>query len=169
MDRNTIAILDDEPDRLQAMAPILAQRFPDFSVVTFDNAPDINAWFADNLSVCALICLDHDLGPNRKRDGKVFDPGIGRDVANYLATREPVCPVIIHTTNTDARPGMIFVLEDAGWAVSYVSPYEDVLWIREVWADAIGEVLAPFRQRCEAPCSETRQEFRSFRRCSRKS
>lgn len=124
------------------MVPLLDERYPRLSVVTFDNAPDINAWLADNLNLCVLICLDHDLGPNRTRDGAVFDPGIGRDVADYLASRNPVCPIIIHTTNTGARPGMIAVLEDAGWVVSYVSPYEDVLWIREVWANAVGNAIS---------------------------
>ena len=138
---DTIAILDDEPDRLDAMVPILRKRYPRLNAVTFDNAPDINAWFADNLECCVLICLDHDLGPNRKRDGAVFDPGIGRDVSDYLATREPCCPIITHTTNTDARPGMISTLEDAEWKVSYVSPYSDVLWVREVWADEVGNTI----------------------------
>ena len=142
MNRDTIAILDDEPDRLRAMEPILAKRYPQYNVVTFDNAPDINAWFEANLPSCILICLDHDLGPTRKRDGADFDPGIGRDVSDYLASRDPICPVIIHTTNTDARPGMIFGLEDAGWIVSYVSPYSDVLWVREVWADEVRSVLS---------------------------
>ncbi|MFK7768822.1 MAG: cyclic-phosphate processing receiver domain-containing protein [Mariniblastus sp.] len=118
MKNDTIAILDDEFDRLEAMVPILAKRYPQLKVVTFDNAPGINAWFEENLESCVLICLDHDLGPNRERDGKVFDPGIGRDVTEFLSTREAVCPIIIHTTNTIARPGMIFILEDAGWSVS---------------------------------------------------
>ena len=131
---DTIAILDDEHDRLDAMVPILRKRYPALNVVTFDNAPDINAWFAGNLHLCILICLDHDLGPNRKRDGAVFDPGIGRDVSDYLASRDPVCPIIIHTTNTDARPGMISALEDGGWVVSYVSPYSDLLGSRGVGA-----------------------------------
>ena len=138
---DTIAILDDEPDRLEAMVPILNKCYPALNVVTFDNAPDINAWFENNLQSCVLICLDHDLGPTRKREGEDFDPGIGRDVADYLASRDPVCPIIIHTTNTIARPGMIFVLEDADWIVSYVSPYSDVLWVKEVWAEEVGNVL----------------------------
>ena len=129
----TIAILDDEPDRLTAMQPLLAQHAAASNVVTFDNAPDMIQWLVDNLESCELICLDHDLGPNRQRAGDVFDPGIGRDVVDHLATREPVCPVIIHTTNLEARPGMIDTLQTSGWTVSYVSPYEDDLWIREVW------------------------------------
>ena len=139
--KSTIAILDDEPDRLEAMLPILESCYPQYPVVTFDNAPDMNSWFQDHLSSCALICLDHDLGPNRKRDGKVFDPGIGRDVADFIASFQPVCPIIIHTTNTIARPGMIVVLEEAGWQVEYVSPYSDVTWIGEVWADEVRKTL----------------------------
>ena len=142
MTRDTIAILDDEPDRLHAMTPILAERYPQYEVVTFDNAPDINDWFTDNLNSCVLICLDHDLGPNFKRDGADFDPGIGRHVSDYLASRQPICPIIIHTTNTFARPGMIFELEGSGWDVSYVSPYSDVLGVREVWADEVANVLS---------------------------
>jgi hypothetical protein len=139
---NTIAILDDEPDRLEAMVSILHSYNPALNVVTFDNAPDINAWFAENLPSCALICLDHDLGPNRTRQGIPFDPGIGRDVADHLARRTPVCPIVIHTTNSAARPGMIIVLEEAGWRVVYVSPYEDLLWVREAWIRTVCEVLA---------------------------
>ena len=90
---DTIAILDDEPDRLDAMVPILRKRYPRLNAVTFDNAPDINAWFADNLECCVLICLDHDLGPNRKRDGAVFDPGIGRDVLTTLRLASHVAPL----------------------------------------------------------------------------
>lgn len=141
MEPQTIAVLDDEPDRLEAMIPVLNQCYPALNVETFDNAPDINAWFHGHLDKCCLICLDHDLGPNRKRNGTVFDPGIGRDVANYLATQIPVCPIIIHTTNTIARPGMIQALEDAEWIVSYVSPYADTLWIREVWKDEVQRIL----------------------------
>ena len=142
MVKDTIVILDDEPDRLRAMVPVLSRKHPELKVVTFDNAPDVNAWFASNLESCVLICLDHDLGPTRKRDGEVFDPGIGRDVADFLATREPVCPIVIHTTNTFARPGMILVLEESGWSVSFVSPYSDTLWIREVWAEEIEHVIS---------------------------
>lgn len=128
-----IAILDDEPDRIAAMKPLLSEHAARFDFCVFDNAPDMNVWLAENLDDCVLLCLDHDLGPNRRREGEVLDPGIGRDVVDFLATRNPVCPVIIHTTNIDARPGMLQTLQSAGWAVTYVSPYEDDLWIREVW------------------------------------
>ncbi len=118
-----IALLDDEPDRIIAMLSALERLGSNYSTIVFDNAPDMIAWFASGHHELALICLDHDLGPNRLRDGRIFDPGIGRDVADYLSTLPPFAPVIVHTTNHLAAPGMIHVLEESGWQVSRVSPY----------------------------------------------
>jgi hypothetical protein len=91
------------------------------------------SWLTTHLDDVCLLSLDHDLGPNWFRDGAVFDPGIGRDVANFLATRSPQCHVIVHTTNHLAAPGMIGVLEESGWTVSQVVPYGDLEWIGEAW------------------------------------
>ncbi|QDU96244.1 cyclic-phosphate processing receiver domain-containing protein [Lignipirellula cremea] len=136
-----ITILDDEPCRLEAMQAVLDRLEDPPNVFTFDNAPDMIEWLKDHSASCDLICLDHDLGPNRTRDGTDFDPGIGRDVADFLAKCKPVCPIVIHTTNTEARPGMIAVLEEAGWQVAYVSPYEDLLWVCEIWASEVRQRL----------------------------
>src|SRR5262245_16144958 len=110
-----IVILDDEPHRIDEMKRCLSNLQLGDNVVVFDNAPDMIDWLQKSASQAALICLDHDLGPNRMIDGRSFDPGIGRDVADYLATIKPVCPVIVHTTNSLAAPGMKLVLKDAGW------------------------------------------------------
>jgi hypothetical protein len=138
-----IAILDDEPDRLAAMRPLLAERFPQFEVVTFDNAPDMIVWLHAHLSEVAVISLDHDLGPDRRRQGRKFDPGIGRDVADYLSTSRPQCPVILHTTNRDAIPGMVEVLEDTDWNVTSVVPYGDLDWVGEAWIEEVERVMRP--------------------------
>ena len=135
----TIAILDDDLDRIRRMTEILSFRFPKFAIAAFDNAPEMITWLRDNLAATNLICLDHDLGPNRIRDGETFDPGTGRDVADFLAGRAPVCPAIIHTTNNLAAPGMQMVLEDAGWPFSRVVPFNDLQWISTEW---IGSVAA---------------------------
>jgi hypothetical protein len=78
--------------------------------------------------------------------GAEFDPGTGRDVADWLATNRPVCPVIIHSTNDLAVPGMQRVLEDSGWNCRCVTPYGDLDWIREIWHDAVAEILANYRE-----------------------
>jgi hypothetical protein len=138
-----IVILDDEPHRIDEMKRCLSKNLLGDNVVIFDNAPEMIAWLRQFASRANLICLDHDLGPNRTVGGLILDPGIGRDVADYLATIKPVCPVIVHTTNSLAAPGMKMILEDAGWSCYAVVPYDDVRWIREVWLDAVKASLGP--------------------------
>lgn len=138
---STIAILDDEPDRIREMRRCLLGCEPQCDLVTFDNAPDMIAWLTKHLEDAALICLDHDLGPNRVRNGEVFDPGTGRNVADYLATRGPTCPVLIHTTNSLAAPGMAMALDEAGRKHCRVVPYNDLEWVREAWVVDVREVL----------------------------
>ncbi len=137
-----IVILDDEPDRIHEMARCLAVHLPRHELVVFDNAPDMIDWLAKNLETAQLICLDHDLGPNRIRSGEVFDPGTGRDVANFLASRKPICPIIIHTTNSLAAPGMASVLNDSGWKNEGVAPYNDLEWISATWIGMVANELS---------------------------
>lgn len=138
-----IALLDDEPDRINAMVPLLVVSFPELSIVAFDNAPDMSAWLADHVCECALVCLDHDLGANRIRNGNTFDPGTGRDVANFLAMQPSRCPVLVHTTNSYAAPGMALALSDAGWSCTCITPYDDLTWIGESWIEAVLRLLRP--------------------------
>jgi hypothetical protein len=137
-----IAILDDEPDRIGAMLPLLAAQLKQYDVHVFENAPDMISWLTENLGRICLLSLDHDLGPNQIRNGATFDPRTGRDVANFLATRQPQCHVILHTTNRMAAPGMQEVLEDSGWTVSHVSPYGDLKWVSEAWIQEVRFAIA---------------------------
>jgi hypothetical protein len=57
------------------------------SVLHYGNAPDMLQWLRENLAQAIPIALDHDLGASRIRDNQRFDPGIGRDVAAFLAER----------------------------------------------------------------------------------
>ena len=90
--QDTIAILDDDSDRIDEMRRCLLARVHEYEVMCFDNAPDIIEWLQGHLEATALICLDHDLGPNRHRDGDVFDPGTGRDVADYFGLPDAHLP-----------------------------------------------------------------------------
>ena len=67
------------------------------------------------------------------RDGQRFEPGIGREVADFLAQHAPVCPVIIHSSNGPAAQGMQFCLERAGWSVTRVYPLDDLAWVERGW------------------------------------
>jgi hypothetical protein len=137
-----IAILEDDDRRQQAMREHLGRRFPACEPAFFDNAPDMLNWLQTHLAEVALVCLDHDLGPNRTRAGQVFDPGNGRDVANYLAACAPRCPIIVHTSNPEAAPGMLWELESAGWTVRRVIPFDDLQWVESSWAERVAECLS---------------------------
>ena len=111
--------------------------FPSARPVFFDNAPDMLAWLENGLPSVLLLCLDHDLGPNRQRHGETFDPGIGRDVAECLATRKASCPVLIHSSNAEGAYAMQFTLEDACWSVERVAPFDDLTWIKAQWSERV--------------------------------
>src|SRR5688572_20565274 len=109
------------------MRAVLGDVLPGFAVVAFDNAPDMIDWLATGLADAALISLDHDLGPTREREGGGrFDPGIGRDAADVMALYAPTCPVIVHSSNSLAVPGMLRVLRESGWPCSAVMPSDDL-------------------------------------------
>jgi DNA-binding NarL/FixJ family response regulator len=137
----TIVLLDDDPNRIREMKRCLSAKSPSSDVITFDNAPDLIAWVKLHSANVELFCLDHDLGPNRPRRDEIFDPGTGRDVANFLATLKPTCPVLVHTTNHLAAPGMAMVLEDAGWTHESIAPYNDLQWIRSEWISIVTKLI----------------------------
>ena len=106
-----------------------------------DNAHDFAVILQESLPGCALICLDHDLGPARMIDGAMTDPGDGRDAARVLAPRIPCCPIIVHSTNVVGALSMCQTLRSAGWTVEQVIPYGDLEWIEQSWRPLVTELL----------------------------
>lgn len=118
------------------MRRALAELLPQFNTVIFDHAGEMLKWLEGNLPYVVLISLDHDLiAP----PGHEF--GTGRDVADELAKWPCVCPVIVHTSNIQAAPGMVRVLRAAGWVCSFVSPRDDLAWIATEWRDEVEQYL----------------------------
>lgn len=97
-------------------------------------------WLCDRRGEVILIPLDHDL-PIRQIEGQTIDSGTGRQVADYLATCDPTCPVIVHSSNNYFSPVMMFVLEDAGWPCRRVYPSDDLDWITSDWAEQARRLL----------------------------
>jgi hypothetical protein len=139
---SVIVILDDNPERLRLMHQQLDRLAPTEPRVIFDNAPDLVAWLRDKLPTVRLLCLDHDLGPNRNRDDRVFDPGTGRDVVNCLIQYDSICPVVIHSSNGPAATGMQVALEMAVWRCERVVPAADLEWIPRTWTMMVKRALA---------------------------
>lgn len=141
-----IAVLEDDARRREAMERLLSEHFPRYSAVFFDNAPDMIAWLSAHLPQTALLCLDHDLGPNLLRGGEAFDPGTGRDVVNHLCRFAPTCPVIVHTSNYLAAPGMLMALEAAGWKAARAVPFDDLVWLTREWLPLVRDRLERVRR-----------------------
>jgi hypothetical protein len=128
-----IAILEDNLDRQTAMKRWLDARFPSYQSIWFDEAEPMIAWLQEHLADTLFASLDHDLDLKPTDDGRWYDPGTGRMVADYLVTCQPNCPIIIHSTNREAVVGMEMILQERGWNIAIVQPYGDLAWINEAW------------------------------------
>lgn len=143
-----IAILEDNLDRQAVMKACLADRFYTFDVHFFDDSCEMIKFLKENLAETIVIALDNDLELKPGPNGKCIDPGSGCDVAAFLAANKPVCPVIIHTTNTLAATKMQDELTSAGWKIRRVIPFEDMKWIETEWFFAIRRaIVGPIRKR----------------------
>lgn len=137
----TIAILEDNELRVQAMRAGMADSLPDTPFVFFNSAHAIIEWLEGNLELVSLISLDHDLEFLLGPDGQLIDPGDGRDVARFLATQKPCCRLIVHTSNAMAGSSMMLTLQDAGWQVERVLPEGDLAWVSQRWMPAVLRLL----------------------------
>ncbi|MBC8290255.1 MAG: hypothetical protein H8E37_08055 [Planctomycetes bacterium] len=140
--RLEIVILEDARERRKIMAPCLADLCPEYEVRFFHTAGETISYLIDNLSRVLLICLDHDLEMIPIDGHRLIDPGSGRDVADFLATREACCPIVIHSTNGIAVEGMKSVLGDAGWSIHRIVPVGVTRWIRKGWRQRVCDAFA---------------------------
>jgi hypothetical protein len=111
-----LLVLDDDRTRLGGFEEIASRLGDDWIVKGWRDAPTMLAEIDQYLDGAGLISL-----------------GSGRVVADYLCKRKPACPVIVHTTNTDAAWGMHNVFRSAGWTVELVHHLSQPKWIEEVW------------------------------------
>ena len=139
--RLCIVILEDDADRQAAMQERLQDRLPQYETCFFATAAGCIDFLHRRLDSALAIVLDHDLDLIPGGSGRLLDTGTGRDVADYLSTQKPSCPVLIHTTNAMAGDGMWQVLHDAGWMVERVVPYGDLEWISEGWFPALRSLM----------------------------
>jgi hypothetical protein len=131
-----VAILEDDAGRIAAMRASLAKVLPGTEALFFENARKTIAWLGEHQGEVVLISLDHDL-PLRNDAGLMMDFGTGREVADYLASVLPTCPVIVHSSNDHGASGMFFALRDAGWPCGRVYPCDDQVWISDAWAEQV--------------------------------
>lgn len=129
-----IFILEDNPARVVEMHRVLDEELPDFDRRIEDDEATAIAWLKQHQADVVLVSLDHDLDSVvRPGEPPGIDHGWGRGVADFLATQEPTCPVVVHTSNATAGDGMYFELVRAHWPTFRVYPFEHHTWIERDW------------------------------------
>jgi len=129
MKRRTIMILEDNADRIREFEAAVATLGPGFRLRLWHDAPTMVAECLSVLPGCCLISLDHDL---HRLPNATQDPGTGLAVAQLLGQQQPVCPVIIHTSNTDGRWSMHNEFRFGKWQVELIHPIGES-WIHRSW------------------------------------
>lgn len=155
-------ILEDNRDRRVAMIGRLADRFPFLRVVFFDESKKMIDFMESNeLRDVVMISLDHDLEmlPGLERDW--IDPGTGLDVARWQSKQtKPLCPVVVHTTNSHAGGKMTRLLEKSHWVAHRVIPHGDLEWIDTDWFRVVRNAIVDFApQRREVVTSVKEDPF----------
>jgi hypothetical protein len=136
--KKLLLVLDDDRERLRGFEEIVARLGHEWQLKTWRNAPGMLAEIDAHFTGTRLISLDHDLYKDADGDP---DPGNGRVIADFLSRRAPACPVIVHSTNTDAAWGMHNQLSGAGWSVHLVQHLSQPKWIQELWLPVATRVL----------------------------
>lgn len=135
-----LLILDDDLVRLHGFEEIAPRLGTDWAIRTWRDAHSMILELQENVQEAHLISLDHDLYKDSPSDP---DPGTGRAVADYLAKcASPICPVIVHSTNTDAAWGMFNELSSRGWKVSLVHHLNQSGWIEKHWLPVAKNLIA---------------------------
>lgn len=124
-----ILILEDNDERVAGFRKAVEALGDGFELIVWRDAPSMCAECEMYFPKTALISLDHDLN---EMPGATSDPGTGLDVARFLGAFMAVCPVLIHSSNTERVYSMLNELRFAGWAVDRVSPI-GTDWIATSW------------------------------------
>lgn len=134
----TILILEDNDERIAAFQKTAAGLGDGIELKVWRDAPSMMAECESWFPTAALISLDHDLNP---MPGATVEPGTGVDVARFLGDFMPVCPALIHSSNTDRVNSMLNELRFAGWIVDRVGPV-GAEWIETTWLRTVRRLLA---------------------------
>ncbi len=139
MTADLILILEDNEERIAAFERAVGTLRPERRIRVWRDAPSFMAEAEEYFGAAAVISLDHDLN---LAPGATADPGTGLDVARFLADYLPVCPVLIHSSNTERAWSMHNELRFAGWKPERIGPWNDTNWIDGTWRRRVEELLA---------------------------
>lgn len=137
MNRQTIILLEDDAGRVRGFESAVAQLGPSYRLRVWHDAHCMIAECHEVLADTALISLDHDLNKERPESP---DPGDGLEVASFLARLPCLCPVILHTSNTDRLWSMHNEFRFGGWEAEHVMPF-GTDWIQQSWLPMARKLL----------------------------
>jgi hypothetical protein len=143
-----LLILDDDRIRLRGFDEIVPRLGSEWLHRAWRDAPSMIAEIDSLLGQAQLISLDHDLYKDAPSDP---DPGTGRMIADLLAKRKPVCPVIVHSTNTEAAWGMFNELASGKWQVELVHHLNQTSWIEDLWLPVAKKFALVDRRAAQSP------------------
>lgn len=127
----TILILEDNPARMVLLEHAVSELGSEYIVKVWNNVPAMKAECEAYFSDTVLISLDHDLNPE---PGATVDPGTGVEFTQFLGDFMPVCPVIVHSQNTERVWSMVNELRFAGWIVQPAggmgTDWSEAAWLR---------------------------------------
>ncbi len=136
MPRKVILILEDDAHRRAHFAAAVAT-IPGTSLKFWTDAPSMIRGLENWLDRAQLISLDHDLNPQHPDSP---DPQTGFEVAAFLASLAPCCPVVLHTTNFLRVDSMDRELRDGGWQTCQIRPLRDD-WIARDWLPKVRDLI----------------------------
>lgn len=93
----TLIILEDNDERVAAFRRAVGGLGEAFELRIWRDAPSMGRECEAFFPTAALISLDHDLSP---APGATTNPGTGLAMAQFLGDFLPVCPVLIHSSNS---------------------------------------------------------------------
>jgi ADP-ribosylglycohydrolase len=134
----SILILEDNDERIAAFQRAVETLGAEFELRIWRDVPSMRSECEQHFATAALISLDHDLNP---APGALDDPGCGVDAARFLGDFMPVCPVVIHSSNTDRVYSMDNELRFAGWKTDRVGPLGPG-WVETSWLKRVRQILA---------------------------
>jgi CheY-like chemotaxis protein len=136
--RLTVLILEDDPTRINRFKSVLSGLGSSIDLKVWRSAKEMIKELGNYIQTATLISLDHDLAPIEHGDQ---DPGDGLDVAKFLASQTPVCPVIIHSSNVSRSDAMEGALELEDWIVKRVAPIGND-WIEIDWVNLAKQLIS---------------------------
>jgi ADP-ribosylglycohydrolase len=133
----SILLLEDNAERIAGFHAAVAKLGDGIELRVWCDAHSMIAECERFFAHAALVCLDHDLNP---QPGVNIDPGTGLDAVEFLADFLPVCPALIHSSNTDRAHSMHNELRFSGWMVDRVGPL-GTDWIETTWLRRVRELI----------------------------